>query len=532
MKNWTVRKQITLGFGAVITLSIALGGATVFLLGQIETRTETVAAELLPSLNDAAEILVNANAIQLDIVRHRLARSVEEKNAKEAEIARGRAANVRLIEDFSRFAATPEARARVETMAAQRAAYIKAADEILELSRANKVDEAYEFNRTTLLPAFSAFEKSVREIYLSTETHAQQLARANIAAGRKITAIVAATTAAIFVLGSAVGIFILLRLTRSLREIAGAIDGGARHISGAAGQVAAASQALAEGSTEQAASLEESSASLEEMAGMTKQNAGSATRASELTRQAREAADLGTRDMQAMGAAMGAIRASSDDIAKIIKTIDEIAFQTNILALNAAVEAARAGSAGLGFAVVADEVRSLAQRSALAARETAEKIEGAIDKTAQGVHLTGQVSRSLGEIVAKVREVDTLVSDVAHASRDQTSGVTQINTAVGQMDKVVQSNASAAEETAASATELDSQARALLAAVGNLNALVGARAASTATAPAPEKSFAPVNVHRAIARPRGISRPRGIGSKTPATATAAAAAGDAFFSES
>ncbi len=144
----------------------------------------------------------------------------------------------------------------------------------------------------------------------------------------------------------------------------------------AAREIGGSSQSLAEGAGEQAASLEETSSSLEELSSMTKRNAENAQKANDLAKQARNAADLGIADMQAMSAAMAAIKGSSDDIAKIIKTIDEIAFQTNILALNAAVEAARAGEAGMGFAVVADEVRNLAQRSAQAAKETAAKSRG------------------------------------------------------------------------------------------------------------------------------------------------------------
>jgi methyl-accepting chemotaxis protein len=208
------------------------------------------------------------------------------------------------------------------------------------------------------------------------------------------------------------------------------------------------------------------------MSSMTKRNAENAQKANDLAKQTRAAADKGAGDMQEMSTAMEAIKVSSNDIAKIIKTIDEIAFQTNILALNAAVEAARAGEAGMGFAVVADEVRNLAQRSAQAAKETAGKIEGAINKSAQGVEISNKVAQALNEIVTKVRQVDELVAEVAGASREQTQGITQINTAVGQMDKVTQSNAASAEESAAAAEELNAQAVAMKESVTELLQLV------------------------------------------------------------
>ena len=255
---------------------------------------------------------------------------------------------------------------------------------------------------------------------------------------------------------------------------------GSGQVSSAAGQVSASSQSLAEGASEQASSLEETSSSLEEMSSMTKRNAENARQANDFAKQAREAADKGVSDMQTMSLAMESIKVSSDDIAKIIKTIDEIAFQTNILALNAAVEAARAGEAGMGFAVVADEVRNLAQRSAQAAKETAAKIEGAITKTGQGVAISSKVAAALGEIVTKVRQVDELVAEVANATREQTEGITQINAAVGQMDKVTQSNAANAEETAAAAEELNAQAETMKQSVTELLQLVKGKGGTTA----------------------------------------------------
>jgi methyl-accepting chemotaxis protein len=241
----------------------------------------------------------------------------------------------------------------------------------------------------------------------------------------------------------------------------------------AAGEISGASGSLAEGASRQAAALEETSASLEEMASMTKSNADNSQKVNDLVQQARGAAEKGAADMTEMSSAMVAIRASSDDISKIIKTIDEIAFQTNILALNAAVEAARAGEAGLGFAVVAEEVRSLAQRSAQAAKETSAKIEGAIDRTNQGVEISAKVAKALAEIVERVRKVDQLAADVANASGEQSQGITQLNNAVSEMDKVTQSNAASAEESASAAEELNAQAKAMKSSVSELLKLVG-----------------------------------------------------------
>ena len=213
---------------------------------------------------------------------------------------------------------------------------------------------------------------------------------------------------------------------------------------------------------------------------MTRRNADHAREAKVLADTARQAAESGTAEIQQMSQAMDAIKEASHNIAKIIKSIDEIAFQTNILALNAAVEAARAGEAGLGFAVVADEVRNLAQRSAQAARETAEKIEDSIRKSERGVQISLQVSRSFEEIMDKVRKVNALVADIASASKEQSDGIGQVSTAVGEMDQVTQSNAANAEQSAAAARELEAQADVLKSALGKMTQLMeGAKPAAT-----------------------------------------------------
>ena len=278
--------------------------------------------------------------------------------------------------------------------------------------------------------------------------------------------------------GMGVAFVIIRGAGNILRRVAIALEDGSNQLASAAGEVSSSSQTLAEGASEQAASLEETSASLEEIASMTKRNADNAQTTKGLANKARVTAEAGAGDMRLMSQAMQAIKSSSDDIAKIIKTIDEIAFQTNILALNAAVEAARAGEAGMGFAVVADEVRNLAQRSAQAAKETAAKIETAIAKTAQGVQMSEKVAQSLSEIVTNIRQVDELVAEIATASKEQSQGIGHVNTAVTQMDKVTQSNSASAEEIASAAEELNAQAETMKGSVIELTKLVGGEASA------------------------------------------------------
>jgi len=248
---------------------------------------------------------------------------------------------------------------------------------------------------------------------------------------------------------------------KTLNNVLGDINSASEQVAAGARQVSDSSQALSQGSTEQAGSIQQVTASVNEVAEQTKQNAISANQANQLALTAKENAITGNSQMQEMLKAMVEINESSTNISKIIKVIDEIAFQTNILALNAAVEAARAGQHGKGFAVVAEEVRNLAARSANAARETTALIEGSIKKVEVGTAITSETAKALNKIVGDIAKVTELVGNIATASNEQANGISQINDAIAQVSVVIQNNSATAEEGAAASEELSGQSEIL-----------------------------------------------------------------------
>ncbi|HVU23582.1 MAG TPA: methyl-accepting chemotaxis protein [Opitutus sp.] len=523
MKNWTIGKRIVAVSALLIGLILIVGATAEVSLLAIRDLTKAITGDNIPGLIYAGASKVNSAENFINVLLASVATTPEESARYRQRIKEVSAQHVEILRQYEQSIFEAADRQLFETLNARRAEYSQARERYLALVAGGDRAGAETELTKELLPAYLAYSEA-NSALVDYNRQSADTNGGKIESDSRRTSLVIRSVSLVALFVGVVCAFLVSRgLNRILREIAATLASNSEQVSAAATQVSSASQTLASGASEQAASLEETSASLEEMSGMTKRNAENATQAAALTREASATADRGAADMQAMADSMQGIKASSDDIAKIIKTIDEIAFQTNILALNAAVEAARAGEAGAGFAVVAEEVRALAQRSAQSARETASKIETAIAKTAQGVEISDNVQKNLRAIVEKVRGIDTLVSDVAQASNEQRQGIEQVTTAASQMDQITQANAANAEETASASEELNAQALCLKDVVGELMRLVGG-ANRTATPAAAHRS-AP-----AAARPATVIR-NAAPAASPAPAAKPAAIDDDKFWE-
>jgi methyl-accepting chemotaxis protein len=501
MNCWTIKKQIILGLSILILINVVVGIFTSMGISKLKSFAETISAGQLRGVYVMGQIQSNENEVYDLMLHHILAQTNADTESYNARLTESENRINNLVVAYQQ-TFSPEARekAMFEKVLASRTAFQTAWAPVRELSLNLKNKEAFALFQEQVEPAFEKLKKTFQEEISYKKEIADVTAQASIDITNTTSIMVNLSIIVMLSAGVAVAYVIVRSLNRVLTSVADTLGEGANQIVAASGQLASASQSLAQGANEQASSLEETSAALEQIGSMTKRNSENAQTAQSLSGETRVAAETVAQRTEEMQAAMKAIQrastemavaihgitSSSHKISKIISTIDDIAFQTNILALNAAVEAARAGEAGMGFAVVAEEVRSLAKRSADAAKETATMIEAAVNQSQLGAEVNSRVTAhiaevvqkangvrdSLAHIVSKAREVDSVVGQITEASREQNSGLEQINTAIHMMSQVTQANASGSEETASASEELTAQSAELRAGVDVLVKLV------------------------------------------------------------
>jgi methyl-accepting chemotaxis protein len=533
MNPRTIPSRIAIGFVLVVLLLLLVGGIAFWRIAGVNSQVAALASNTVPSVvvlgkisqSNAAASRASRRVLLSD--GNALMRASAEAAYSEAKRAGDEACS--LYDGALR--SDDEDTSRIKAAIDARSDFTKKADTLVELVKAGKTEDAEKWLIDEVDPALEAcvakFNHSIDYNVTLSEKASRGAERIALSGYWVIgTALALASLAGLVVGWSTVrstraaldSIDVAIRsgidkTNRALSGISDSIQEGADLTASSAGQLSSASRSLATSTSEQSASVTEASASLEQISAMIRSTAENAAKAKEFAGQARGAAEVGQQTMEEMKRAMKSIEVSSLDIAKIVKNIDEIAFQTNILALNAAVEAARAGEAGAGFAVVADEVRSLAQRSAAAAKETADKIDAAIANSQHGSRSCGNVGESLEQIVDRIAAADVLVAEIASAAREQAQGIRQVGLAMTQMDKVTQGNAASAEESSSAAEELASQAELLQDNVEQLRMLIAgtSRTEHDAEAPRPmrpSRSTAMRGGQRAMARSASSLRPQ------------------------
>jgi len=382
------------------------------------------------------------------------------------------AAQMKDVIDLAAAGAPPEERAKVESMRSDLDQWVRNFPDFIDLCVSGHGEEASQMTLKKTSPLMDAIQKNAAEFGKASRIH-HEGAVAAVESAMDLSATLTVVLTLLLVVSAVIAFIVVARLVKALRGITRSVATDAEQVAGAASEISAASQSLAHGSSDQAASLEETSASTEEISATARRNRDNTQTAAGLVEQSGARFEETNRALDLMVQSIGEINASSDKISRIIKVIEEIAFQTNILALNAAVEAARAGQAGTGFAVVADEVRNLAHRCTEAARDTAGLIEESIAKAGEGKTRVDEVAAAIRVITEDAVKVKTLVEEVNRSSQEQATGIEQIGRAVSQMEQLTQGTAASAEETASAAKSLSVQSENLNQIVETLAELVG-----------------------------------------------------------
>ncbi len=475
MQRWTVGKRFLIAFSLTFLLIGALMTLYVLQTRQSDQQLERVLHTFNRKLaiGDAVELATTEmQGAQRGLV---LVYAMKDGASAEQFVELYERSGNRLdglVAELEPLAASEAEQAALKTVRDARQEWAPGFAEMAELSAAGKIKDAYELrNKNKLVSAamHTAAKALVEEQKNSLALVESESAR-NYTLSLWLTAVAGVASIAI----AALVLWIIRRVNTDLRATVHVLSDGADQIAAVAGQVSESSQTLARGASQQAASIEETSASTEQINSMARRNTENSRATAVMVGETDVRFGHTNRTLDEMVLAMQGISTASEKISKIIREIDQIAFQTNILALNAAVEAARAGDAGMGFAVVADEVRNLAQRSAQAARDTSLLIEDSIGKAQAGSAKVDEATQAIRAIIKDSARMKQLVDEISTGSQEQSRGLQLVSGAIQQMERVTQSTAATAEQTAASAAELSEQSDAVKHAVQNLTELVGA----------------------------------------------------------
>ena len=474
MKTMTIGKKIALTGTLLVTFTVALAIASLISIGNLSSGIHSLQADSVPGLTASSRL--GSLVIEQRRLAARILLGLALKENLEAEDREFAANQTKFHETMKAYEATintPEDRQLFDAIGPAFERAIRSWTELRTASASGKIEDSVQKYKAETIPLFEETQDRVDKLVEYNRTSATTIAEATAREAVIAKSWNWGVSLLAILCGSGLAFFIVRSINRVLRQTVIELNEGAGQVASAASQISSSSQSLAQGASEQAAALAETSSSGEEINSMAHKNAENSQSANVLVMHAQQEFALANASLEAMIAAMADIKESSDKVAKIIKVIDEIAFQTNILALNAAVEAARAGEAGMGFAVVADEVRNLAQRCAQAARDTAALIEESIAKSNDGQVKVDHVASSIRTIIEESVKIKTLVDEVTVGSQQQTHGIEQIAKALTQMEQVTQQSAANAEESAAAAEELTAQASTLMQVAHQLSIMVG-----------------------------------------------------------
>ncbi len=472
-RNMKIGVKLGLAFGLSALFLVIVAAVGWISMDKIQDSLDIIVEDRFPKTVMANNIVDNINRIaraQRNVI---LADDPEVVKQEIETLESAKQAVDQELDNLQKTIRSDQGKDLLKRIVEQRAAYLPAQQEVVSLALEGRKAEATEVLFTKVRRTQGGYFKAVEDIVQYQTGLMKEAGQAGKELERNMSSLLLIVSGTALFLACAAGFLISRSITKPVNRVVEGLTDGAEQVASASTQVASSAQSLAEGASEQAAGIEETSSSMEQMSSMTRQNAENANHANGLMGDTSRIIEEANRSMGDLNVSMMEISAASEETAKIIKTIDEIAFQTNLLALNAAVEAARAGEAGAGFAVVADEVRSLAIRAAQAAKDTANLIEGTVKKIKNGSELVSRTNEAFARVAAGARKVEELVGEISAASQEQAQGIQQINGAISEMDKVVQRNASGSEEAAAAAEELNAQAEQMKAFVQELVAVVG-----------------------------------------------------------